>query len=80
MGRLRAYAIDTGKDSDYRKQHTHSSKVFGAFGVPVMRREGEGECKKANSVSVGRVVARRGTFPNSLPIGRKTAPSPLTTY
>ena len=36
---LRAYDLDTGRDSDCRKQHTQSLEVYGVFGVPVKRRE-----------------------------------------
>jgi hypothetical protein len=53
---LRAYAIDAGKDSDCRKQQTHSSDVYSVFGVPATAREAVGESLDAEFCQRGGVV------------------------
>jgi hypothetical protein len=62
---LRAYAIDAGKDSDCRKQQTHSSDVYSVFGVPATAREAVGESLDAEFCQRGTGVlsqCHRGAY------------------
>jgi hypothetical protein len=75
---LRAYAIDTGNDSDCRKQHRQSLEVYGVFGAPATAREAVGVSLDGEFCQRGVCRRLKSCEKRNSPIGRKTAPSPLT--
>jgi hypothetical protein len=75
---LRTYDLNTDRDLDCRKQHTHSLEVSGAFGVPATAREAVGESLDGEFCQRGACRPHGLVKKRNSPIGRKTVPPPLT--